>query len=68
MISRYTWLQNILAVIFISLNLYGLRESLKYNSLAGFLFSIASIVALVFCMQILQHLKKADAELEDRVN
>jgi hypothetical protein len=64
MLTRYTILQTVLTIVMLSLNFYGLNESLENNSWMGFVCSIASLVALVFCLQIIRQLKRVSAEPE----
>jgi hypothetical protein len=67
MLSRYTLLQTALTVIILSLNFYGITESLKYNSWKGFLLAIAGIVALLFCLKIIRELKRLDTEADSEM-
>jgi uncharacterized protein (DUF58 family) len=57
-------LQNTVILLIISLNAYAIANGLRLSSWLGILLSLASLVALAYCIHIVKKIKQLDSEEE----
>ncbi|WP_153796661.1 hypothetical protein [Foetidibacter luteolus] len=63
-VSLRPW-QLLVVAVMTALNCYAIAEGLKYSSLTGVLFALASLTALGFCIKIFRTMNRMAAEAED---